>query len=185
ETDGPRRGRRLAGTPPPQATAARPDDADAARPAARLARGLLRRADRDRRGVQLRRLLAEPRAARLHAGRVAGLRPQLRLPRALLEVREDVADGVGDHRPPRLPPRVLPRPLRHEAQVRPPAPADRPVPDELPAARPGLEGDSRQPGRGQLVPLLDRPPVSGPPALPAALQQVRRDAGARLHLAPV
>ena len=107
------------------------------------------------------------------------------VPEALLEVGEDVADRLGDHRRARLPARVLPRALRHEAQVHPPAPADRAVPDELPAARARLEGDPRRPGRDQHLPLLDRPAVARPSDLAAALQQVRRHARARLHLASV
>src|SRR5216110_3446913 len=62
---------------------------------------------------------------------------------------------IGDHRGARLSARVLPRSLRHKAQVHPPPPPDRAVPDELPAAGARLEGDSRQPGCGQYVPLLD------------------------------
>ena len=108
-----------------------------------------------------------------------------RVPEALLEVGEDVADRLGDHRRARLPARVLPRALRHEAQVRPPAVADRAVPDELPAAGARLEGDPRRPRRDQQLPLLDGPAVARPPALAAALQQVRGHARARLHLASV
>ena len=45
--------------------------------------------------LQLRRLHAVPGAARLHAHAWRGVVAQRRLPRALLEVREDVADGLG------------------------------------------------------------------------------------------
>src|SRR5437870_127400 len=55
---------------------------------------------------------------RLHARGVAPLPAQLHLPVAVLEVREDVADRLGDHRPARLPARVLPGALRDEAEVR-------------------------------------------------------------------
>src|ERR1700757_912465 len=142
----------------PQAPAGRPDHADAARPAARVAGRVLPRPDRDRRGLQLQRLLVRSRSARLYADRLARLPAQLDLPLALLEVREDVADRLDDHRRPRLPARVLPRPFRHQAQVRPPPTPDRAVPDELPAARARLEGDPGRPGGDQLVPLLDGDP---------------------------
>src|SRR5262249_26950287 len=49
----------------------------------------------------------------------------------------------------------------------------------------GLEGDPRQPGRDQLVPLLDRDPLARPPRVPAPVQPLRRHARARLHLAAV
>src|SRR5262249_30020597 len=88
-------------------------------------------------------------------------------------------------RPPRLPVGVLPRTVGDEAEVRPPPAPDRTVPHELPAAGSRVEGDPRQSGRDQLVPLLDGAPVAGPPDLAAALQPVRGDARARLHLAAV
>src|SRR5690242_6603865 len=165
--------------------AAGPDDADAARPAARVAGRVLPRADRDRRGLQLQRLLARPRAAQLHHHGLARLPPQLDLPQAVLEVREDVADRLGAHRRPRLPARVLPRPLRDEAQVRPAPPPDCALPDELPAARARVEGDPRQRGRDQLVPRLDGPAGARSPDLAAALQPVRGDARAGVYLAAV
>src|SRR5262249_27397362 len=151
----------------------RPVDAGAARPAGRLADRLLPGADRDRRGVQLRRLLALPRTARLHVRGVAcgGARPRLSAP--VLEVAEDVADRLGTDRALRVPAGVLPRTL---GDVHPLVGADRAVPDELPAARARLEGDPRRPGSGQLVPVLDRPALAEPPALAAALQPLRRHA---------
>src|SRR5439155_1469166 len=94
---------------------------------------------------------------------------QLGVSGAVLEVREAVADRFGDHRGARLSARVLPRALRHEAQVHPPPAVDRAVPDQLPAAGARLEGDPRQPGRGQYVPLLDRASLPGSPALAAPL----------------
>ena len=79
----------------------------------------------------------------------------------------------------RVPARVLPRAVGDEAQVRPAPPADRAVPDELPAARARVEGDPRRPGRHQLVPLLDAPALAGASDLAAALQPVRGHARAR------
>ena len=81
--------------------------------------------------------------------------------------------------------RVLPRALGHEAQVRPPARADRAVPDELPAARARLEGDPRRPGRHQQVPLLDRASARRSTRSRSCSTAVRGDARARLRLAAV
>src|SRR5204862_2839020 len=170
--------------PPPAATGLIRDPESARRPA-RVAGRLLPCPDRDRRGVQLRRLLALPRPARLHDRGLARLPPQLRVPTAVLEVRTDVADRVGDRRRARLSARVLPGAFRDEAQVRPPPAVDRSVPDELPPAGARLEGDPRQPGRRQQLPVLDGPAVARPSDLAAALQPLRGDARPRLRLAAI
>ena len=130
-------------------------------------------------------LLALPGRPRLHAHGVAGGRTRSGVPPAVLEVREDVADGFGDHRPPRLPACVLPGALGHEAQVRPSPRPHRSVPDELPPARARLEGDPRRPGRRQHVSLLDRAPFTRSSAFPAPLQPIRGDARSGLHLVAV
>src|SRR6266550_2351659 len=118
-------------------------------------------------------------------GRPARVPSQLGVPQAVLEVREDVADRLGDHRRARVPPGVLPGALRYQAQVRPSARADCSVLDELPVAGARLESDPGRPGRDQHVPVLDGTAVGGSPDLPTALQQVRRHARPRLRLAPL
>ena len=85
----------------------------------------------------------------------------------------------------RLPGRVLPGDERDEAEVHAAAGADRAVPDELPAARARVEGDPRQQRRAEQLPLLDGPALARSPDLAAPVQQVRGDAGARLHLGAV
>src|SRR5579862_4387001 len=146
---------------------------------------LFRGPDRDRRGIQLQRLLAVSRSARLHARRLAQRDPRPHLHPALLEVGEDVADRLGHHRRPRVPARVLPCALGDEAQVHPASPPDCAVSDELSAACPCVEGDPRRSGRRELVPLLDRPALARASAVATALQPVRGHARARLHLAAV
>src|SRR5580765_1795289 len=164
-----RRPERSGGAGAPQAPAPRPHHAGAARPAARLLGRLLPGPDRDRRPLQRRQALARPRPARGHARGLARLPAQPGLPEAVLEVGQDVAGRLDRRRRARLPARLLPGAVGDEAEVRPPPAADRALPDELPAAGARLEGDPRQPGRDQLLRLLDRAALAGPPDLTAAL----------------
>ena len=111
----------VAGASEPPARAARPDDAEPARPAARLARRLLPRADRDRRRLQLRRLLARSRgrtasrSAAWHDFLHSSIYLKLFWKSVKMSLIVSAIIVVA-----RLPARVLPRALRHEAEVRPP-----------------------------------------------------------------